>query len=96
MTRPRFWIALLLAGVCSVGACQLLSGEVACDRDQDCPTDAGISFCTAWTNRGDGGAGVCTDDEAFEGDFKFDAGPDAGLSPGDAGVADGANGVPGA
>lgn len=82
---------LLLALPLIAGACRILTGEVACTRDRDCPEDAGISFCDAPET--DGGVGTCvevdpTPDEdggsGFNLDAGFltppttDAGPDAG------------------
>jgi len=58
MQRPTLLLMLLLATSLAVPGCRLLTGEVACARDRDCPDDAGIDFCDA---EGDGGAGTCVE-----------------------------------
>lgn len=58
-------MAVVVLVMLSSTACRLVSREVACRRDRDCPLDAGMSYCTSW----DADAGLCTDDEDFRGDF---------------------------
>jgi hypothetical protein len=55
--RKRLLTAGLLLVVLAPG-CRLLSQEIACRRDRDCPKDVGFDFCDS---PGDGGAGVCVD-----------------------------------
>jgi hypothetical protein len=76
MTRARLLVAALLL-VASVASCRLLSGEILCRRDRDCPDDlpdAGELYCTSW----DAGIGTCTTDDEFDGDFIVDLG-DGGI-----------------
>ncbi len=47
-----------------MGGCRIFTGEVACRADRDCPWDV-LSFCTSY----DGGLGVCTNDEEYQGDY---------------------------
>lgn len=42
----------------SASSCRILSREVACFRDADCPRDAGLDFCDV-SEDSDGGPGVC-------------------------------------
>jgi hypothetical protein len=77
--------AVVVTVMMTSSACRLVSREVACRRDRDCPLDAGMSYCTSW----DADAGLCTDDEDFRGDFpEEDAGdlPDIDAGAGDAGA----------
>lgn len=74
MRHPTRLVALLLL-VLVFDGCRLFTREVACERDRDCPKDAGLDYCTSW----DGGLGTCVDDEEFRGDFPPDEDePDAG------------------
>lgn len=80
---------LLVLVVAGLGSCRILSREVACLRDHDCPRDAGLDFCDRPAGA-DAGPGVCVeedptppsaDDDDDDGGFPFfpDAGvPDAG------------------
>ena len=73
MTTLRLSMLALLA-LAATSGCTILTGEgVACRQDRDCPDDV-LPFCDSE----DGGVGVCTTDDAFEGDFDPDA-PDASL-----------------
>ncbi len=75
--------ALLLLLLLALSGCRLLSGEIACRLNRDCPRDVGRAFCDA---PGDGGVGRCVaddpsppeDDEEEDADagfvFPFDAG----------------------
>lgn len=85
---PLVVLVVLLAGgtlLSSLAGCRLLSREVACRRDRDCPKDAGMNYCTAV----DDDAGVCTDDEDARGEGRP---PDAGTTS-DGGALD-AGGAP--
>jgi len=60
---------VLLLGLVLLCGCNLLSGEVACERRRDCP--ASLPFCTG---HDDAGVGTCAEDAEV-----VDAGPsDAG------------------
>jgi hypothetical protein len=86
MSRARL-LALALLLLTAMSACRLVSGEILCRRDRDCPDDlpdAGEMYCTSW----DAGIGTCTSDDAYDGDLIVDLGdggidvpqfPDAGL-----------------
>lgn len=68
----RWSLGCVLVGICS---CQVAEGVVQCNFDQDCPSDAGIPYCTEWVNLTDGGtSGTCTGDDEFDGDFLLDGG----------------------
>jgi len=87
---PIVVLVVLLAGgvlVASLSSCRLLSREVACRRDRDCPKDAGMNYCTAV----DDDAGVCTDDEDARGEGRP---PDAGATA-DGGALDAGGGADG-
>ncbi len=53
-------IALLM----TVSACRFCQDDVSCEYDRDCIPDV-LPYCTTT----DGGVGVCTDDERYEGDY---------------------------
>ena len=81
MRATLFLTTLMLAFAGSIGACNLIEREVACDRDRDCPRDAGMPFCERWENVDSGpNAGFCTDDDQFAGDFYFEP-TDSGVVP---------------
>lgn len=74
-------LAALMAAV--LPSCRLVTREVACVRDRDCPDapDGGIPYCTRWSDW-DAGVGVCTDDPDFAGDVRdTDDDTDAGMTP---------------
>ena len=76
MSRYRL-VALAILLVTTTSACRLVSQEILCRRDRDCPDDlpdAGELFCTSW----DAGIGRCTTNEEYEGDFIVDLG-DGGI-----------------
>lgn len=75
---PSSALVVVTGLLLSLAGCRMLSREVACRRDRDCPKDAGMNYCTAV----DDDAGVCTDDEDARGEGRP---PDAG-SPTDSGV----------
>lgn len=99
MSRARLLVAVLLL-LATASSCRLVSGEILCRRDRDCPDDlpdAGELFCTSW----DAGIGTCTTDDAYDGDFIVEltdggldvpAFPDGGV-PGDGGMGGGPGGL---
>ncbi len=81
--RHALIVVLLVAGV-GLSSCRLLSREVACSRDGDCPRDVGLGFCDV-PEDADGGVGVCVEVDPSPPQDDDDAGPgfvipDGGLS----------------
>ena len=89
----RVLLVLLVCLAMAAGlfsSCRLVSGEILCRRDRDCPDDlpdAGRLYCTSW----DAGIGTCTSNDDFQGDLLVDFGdggvdvpkfPDAGALDG--------------
>jgi hypothetical protein len=80
-------VIVVYALALSASSCRILTREVACYRDGDCPQDVGLGFCDV-PEDSDGGPGVCvsedprppTNDDGEDAAFPFlDAGPsDAG------------------
>lgn len=58
--RARSFVLFVsvLALSLAVSGCRLLSQQVACLRDGDCPRDVGLGYCDR-PQSSDGGVGVC-------------------------------------
>lgn len=85
LVRRLLVVSALVAGGAGLllPSCRLITREVACARDRDCPDhpDGGIPYCTRWLDW-DSGVGVCTDDPAFEGDRRDTGEEDGGTDDG--------------
>jgi hypothetical protein len=79
-------LAALLLALAALPGCRLISGEVACERDRDCP--GSVRFCQV----SDAGVGLCVEEDPDPEPLNTDAGfdipfPDAGAPAPDAGDA---------
>lgn len=59
---PSLALVVLVMLVVSASSCRILSRDVACLRDGDCPRDAGLDFCDR-PEGPDAGAGVCVEED---------------------------------
>lgn len=72
--KTREYVFVLGVMLCLPG-CRLLSREVACYRDLDCPQDAGISFCERPSTEADAGVGRCIVEDPNPPVAAIDGGP---------------------
>lgn len=72
--RASLYAIVVGCTLCSAG-CRLLSRDVACYRDLDCPQDAGISFCERPAEEPDAGVGRCVAEDPDPPTDTEDGGP---------------------
>lgn len=77
MRRARSLLLVVVVLGLASSSCRILSREVACFRDGDCPRDAGLDYCDV-PEDSDGGPGVCVEADPTpprDDDDNDDAGP---------------------